>query len=131
MKNKVNEFEALMMLDEPAAEEALQASVAWEINAQNSTKFQQVESLLNQVEIDGTVDDSLKRYLNEDYLPHVLTMMTLQLRKMDADQMVANNENLRHHLKKVESFSVVDDTNRHWAHEIADFSANKLKNFNL
>jgi len=28
MNNKVNEFEALMMLDEPLAEKALQASVA-------------------------------------------------------------------------------------------------------
>jgi len=28
MKNKVNEFETLMMLDEPAAQKALQASVA-------------------------------------------------------------------------------------------------------
>jgi len=69
--------------------------------------------LLKQVEIEGPIDDSLKRYLNEDYLPHVLTMMTLQLRKIDADQMVANNDNLRHRLKKVESFSVVDEPNRH------------------
>jgi ribosomal protein L30/L7E len=69
--------------------------------------------LLAQAEIDGKVEPSLQHYLNHDYLPHVLTMMTLELRKMDADQVVANNENLRHRLKKVESLSIVDESNRH------------------
>jgi len=130
-KTQVNEFEHLMMLDDLEAEKVLQANIAWEIKAQNSAKFQQTEALLDQVDFHGDVEAGLKSYLNHDYLPHLLTTMTLELRKMDADQLVANNENLQNRLKKLNDFSVIDASNLHWAHEISDFSANKLKNFNL
>jgi len=65
------------------------------------------------VDFHGDVEAGLKNYLNHDYLPHLLTTMTLELRKMDADQLVANNENLQNRLKKLNDFSVIDANNLH------------------
>jgi len=68
---------------------------------------------LNQVDFRGKVDESLRTYLNDEYLPHILAMMTLELRKMDADQLVDNNENLQARLRKLSEFSVVNESNLH------------------